>query len=277
MATSNNSQAPAIQSETVDFIASVPLVSGAVDYALSIVKSHSLLQKAYDLGEAATVKVLSMAQPVVSLFSQPLHIVDQTTLKILTFVKSKVPYPFEVKWEDLYAQGKAPLEQAQKLANDYRSKSLELYDTHVKGTVQNIYEQTGKAVEQLQQNEQQYLQKATSTISSLHDRFTKVSQEYAEKAKSEAADGEKAAHSLVTNLMSEVEVLQKFAKSLPAEGQKRVEPLMELLNKTYKDLSGVAFDSNVGIQERAAKVHSYLGETTVPELQQLVKSGLKTE
>ncbi|WFD19319.1 hypothetical protein MCAP1_001544 [Malassezia caprae] len=277
MASSNSSQAPVIQSDTVDFIASVPLVSGAVDYALSIVKSHALLQKAYDLGEAVTLKALTIVQPVVSIFSHPLHIFDQTALKILTFVKSKVPYPFEVKWEDLYAQGKAPIEHAQKVANNYRSKSLELYDTHVKGTVQNIYEQTGKAVEQLQQSEHQYLQKASSTISSLHDKFTKVAQENAEKAKSDAADGEKAAQGLVSNVMSEVEGLQKFAKSLPSEAQKRVEPLMELLSKTYKDLSSVAFDSNVGIQERAAKVQSYLGETTVPELQNLVKSGLKTE
>ncbi|SHO77591.1 Uncharacterized protein MSYG_1933 [Malassezia sympodialis ATCC 42132] len=277
MATSTSSQAPVIQSETVDFIAAVPLVSGAVDYALSIVKSHSLLQKAYDLAETVTVKALSISQPIVSIFSQPLHILDHTTLKVLTFAKSKVPYPFEVKWEDLYAQSRAPIEQGQKLANDYCSKSREMYDTHVKGTVKNIYEKTGQAVEQLQQNEQQYLQKTSSTISSLQDKFSKVSQEYAEKTKSEAADGEKAAQSLVSNLMSEVEGLQKFAKNLPAEGQKRMEPLMELLSKTYKDLSGVAFDSNVAIQERAAKVQNYLGETTVPELQKLVKSGLKTE
>lgn len=277
MASSNSTQAPAIKSETVDFIASVPLVSGAVDYALSIVKSQPLLHKVYDLGETVTLKALAVVQPVVSIFSQPLHLIDQTALKVLTFAKSKVPYPFEVKWEDLYAHGKAPIEQAQKLADDYRSKSMELYDTHVKGTVKSIYEQTGKAVEQLQQNEQQYIQKASSTISSLHEKFTKASQEYAEKAKSEAADGEKAAQGLVSNLMSEVEGLQKFAKSLPAEGQKRVEPLMDLLSKTYKDLSGVAFDSNVAIQERATKVQSYLGETTLPELQKLVKSGLKTE
>ena len=93
MATSTSSQAPVIQSETVDFIAAVPLVSGAVDYALSIVKSHSLLQKAYDLAETVTVKALSISQPIVSIFSQPLHILDHTTLKVLTFAKSKVPYP----------------------------------------------------------------------------------------------------------------------------------------------------------------------------------------
>lgn len=281
MATKSSVQAPLIQSETVDFIAAVPLVSGAVDYTLSIIKSRPLLQKVYDLSECVTVKALSLVQPIVSIFSQPLHFIDHTALKILTFVKSKVPYPFEVKWEDLYSHGKAPIEQAQKFANDYRSKSIELYDTHVKGTVKNIYEQTGKAVEQLQQNEQLFVQKVGSTISSMYDNLNKTTRDYSEKAsekvKSDVADGEKAAQGLVSNLLSEVENLQKYAKSLPAEGQKRVEPFVDLLGKTYKDLSSLAFDSKATLQERASKVQDYIGQTTLPELQKLLKSGLKSE
>ncbi|WFD27006.1 hypothetical protein MNAN1_002000 [Malassezia nana] len=277
MATKSSVQVPVIQSETVDFIASVPLVSGAVDYALSVIKYRPLLQKVYDLSECVTVKALSLVQPIASIFSQPLHFIDHTALKILTFVKNKVPYPFEVKWEELYAHSKAPIEQAQKVANDYRSKSIELYDAHVKGTVKNIYVQTGKAVEQLQQNEQLFVQKVGSTISFMYDNLNKTTREYSEKAKSDAADGEKAAQGLVSNLLSEVENLQKYAKSLPAEGQKRVEPFVDLLGKTYKDLSSLAFDSKSTLQERASKVQGYLGQTTLPDLQKLVKGGLKSD
>ncbi|KOS14841.1 hypothetical protein Malapachy_0786 [Malassezia pachydermatis] len=275
MSASNAEPVPVVKSQSLDFISSIPLISGAVNYAMSFVHSYPILQRAYNLGENTTVKALHFFSPVLDALHTPLAQVDNFVLKTLTFTKSKIPYPFEVKWEELYAKSQIPIENVHKVVDDYRHKTMDMYDTHVKGTAKSLFEQTGKAMEQLQQTENVYLQKAGETISKMQESLASVSKEYADKSKEDVAFGEKKAEGLYNSIFSELDNLQKFAKTLPAEGQKRMEPFMELFNKTYKDLSSEATDAKVPIQERLTKSAGYLQNKTLPELQKLVYDNLK--
>lgn len=111
-----------------------------------------------------------------------------------------------------------------------------------------------------------YLQRAGNTIVSINENLTKIAQDWSKKSKAEVAEGEKKAQGLVNNLFSELENLQKFAKGLPTEGQKRLAPIIDTFSSTYKEVYTEAFDSKLPIQERVTKVTSYLRSETLPAL-----------
>lgn len=266
MTDTQNISKPLVNSEALSFIVHVPLVSGAVDYSYSVIKSHSILYRTFLLGENVLAKSLAIAEPITSRLSTPLNKADGLALQTLTFAKSKFPYPFEVKWDDLFAIVQKPVDQANGVVSNYRNYAQGLYDTHVKENAKNLYDQTNKAVEQLQQNENVYLQRAGNTIVSINENLTKIAQDWSKKSKAEVAEGEKKAQGLVNNLFSELENLQKFAKGLPTEGQKRLAPIIDTFSSTYKEVYTEAFDSKLPIQERVTKVTSYLRSETLPAL-----------
>lgn len=249
---------PLADSETLNFVAQVPLVAGVINHAFSIVKSYSLLFRTYLLGEVILATSLQLASPITSRLSTPLHKVDHFGLQTLDYAKSKFPFPFEAKWEDLLSLAKQPFDKADNIATDYKNTAKE--------NVQHLYDQTNKAVEQLQQNENVYLQKAGNTIVSINESLTKVGQDWSKKTSSEAAEGEKKAQGLVSNLFSELDNLQKYALSLPAEGQKRLSPVIDTFQDTYKEARIEAYDSKLPVQERVSKVTNYLKTQTLPAL-----------
>lgn len=82
---------------------------------------------------------------------------------------------------------------------------------------------------------------------------------------------------MVNGLLSEIEGLEKFATTLPAEAQKRLEPYVNVLSSTYKDLSKETVDNKVPIRERLNKAASYLQNNTLPELQNIISTALKSD
>ncbi|WFD01792.1 hypothetical protein MOBT1_000468 [Malassezia obtusa] len=249
---------PLQESEVVNFVAKVPLVSGAVDYTYSIITSHGILYRSFLLGEEVLATSLKLAEPITSRLSTPLHKADHLGLQTLDFVKSKFPYPFEVKWEELYSLAKRPFVKADDLVSNYKQS--------VKDNAQHIYDQTNKAVQQLQQNENVHLQKAGNAIVSINENLTKLAQDWSKKGKAEIAEGEQKAQGLVNNLFSELDGLNKFATSLPAEGQKRLAPVIDTFQATYQQAYKEAFDSKAPVQDRVGKVITYLKSETLPAL-----------
>lgn len=255
-----------LHSQTVSLIAEVPLVAGAVDYALSVIKGNPLLYRSYLLGENVFVKSLQITEPITSRFSTPLAAADGLAAYTLRLAKSKVPYPFEVRWEDLISFASTPVNSANEIVSNYRTNAQSLYDTHVKDNAKSVYEQTGKVVEQLQQNENKYLQKAGNSIAAISDSLVSITTDYANKAKEDVGDGEVKAQGLVKNLYAELDNLHKFTLSLPNEGQKRLAPVVETISSTYKEISIDALDSSLPIQERITKITNYLKQETIPSL-----------
>lgn len=261
---------PVIRSQTLQFVLDVPLVAQALGFVQNILNNHPILQRVVDLYECLFIRIIAFAMPLLNRVNKPLKQADDYAVQTLKFVKGKVPYPFEASWSDLYARGKGNINQAHQMSQD-------IYESHIKAPAKSIYEQTGKAVEQLQQNENAYVQKTGSTIAALHEKFLGLSKEMSDKTSQEVAEGEKKASGMVNGLLSEIEGLEKFATTLPAEAQKRLEPYVNVLSSTYKDLSKEAVDNKVPIRERLNKAASYLQNNTLPELQNIISTALKSD
>lgn len=261
---------PVIRSQTLQFVLDVPLVAQALGFVQNILNNHPILQRVVDLYECLFIRILAFAMPLLNRVNKPLKQADDYAVRTLKFVKGKVPYPFEASWSDLYARGKGNIDQAHQMSQD-------IYESHIKAPAKSIYEQTGKAVEQLQQNENAYVQKTGSTIAALHEKFLGLSKEMSDKTSQEVAEGEKKASGMVNGLLSEIEGLEKFATTLPAEAQKRLEPYVNVLSSTYKDLSKEAIDNKVPMRERLNKAASYLQNNTLPELQNVISTAFKSD
>ncbi|WFD30088.1 hypothetical protein MSPP1_001102 [Malassezia sp. CBS 17886] len=256
----------AADSDTLQFVTHVPLVAGVLQVAHSLIETNSLLRKPLNVGECVADKSLQLVQPITVRLSKPLHLGDEYTYKTLEFVKNKFPYPFTVKWEDLYNIAVQPLDFATGRLSSCKHQAQNLYDTRVREPASKLYEQTGKAVEQLQQHENVYLQRTGGAIASMNDNLTKVAQDWSKKTKSEMADGEQKAQTLVRGLFQELENLQKFALSLSSEGQKRFQPVVDTFASTYKQVASEALDTKVPVQDRVNKVTSYIRSETLPAL-----------
>ncbi|WFD41682.1 hypothetical protein MPSI1_000314 [Malassezia psittaci] len=258
----NSNQSAALKalkdSETVKFIGKIPLVSGAVDYSYSVIKSNNLFYRSFLLGEEVFATSLLFVQPFASRLSTPLHKADHLVLQTLDFTKSKFPYPFEVKWDDLYSMAKSPFVRADDIVSSYKKSA--------KDNAQHLYEQTNKTITQLQQNENVHLQKAGNAIVSINEKLTSIAQDWSKKGKAEVAEGEQKAQGLVNSLFTELDNLNKYAKSLPAEGQKRLSPVIDTFQSTYQEAYKEAFDSKAPVQERVSKVTQYLRSQTLPAL-----------
>lgn len=256
------------ESETIGFISKVPLVSQAVDYTYSVIKAHGILYRSFLLGEEVLAVSLKLAEPVTTRLSTPLHKVDHVCLQTLDFVKGKFPYPFEVKWEDLYSLAKHPFAKADDIMTTYKNSA--------KDNAQHLYDQTNKAVQQLQQNENVHLQRAGNTIVSINEKLTSLYQDWSKKGKADVAEGEEKAQGLVNNLFTELDNLNKYAKSLPAEGQKRLTPVIDTFQSTYQEAYKEAFDSKAPVQERVGKIINYLKTDTLPALHKSILSSVDT-
>lgn len=256
------------ESETIGFISKVPLVSQAVDYTYSVIKAHGILYRSFLLGEEVLAVSLKLAEPVTTRLSTPLHKVDHVFLQTLDFVKGKFPYPFEVKWEDLYSLAKHPFAKADDIMTTYKNSA--------KDNAQHLYDQTNKAVQQLQQNENVHLQRAGNTIVSINEKLTSLYQDWSKKGKADVAEGEEKAQGLVNNLFTELDNLNKYAKSLPAEGQKRLTPVIDTFQSTYQEAYKEAFDSKAPVQERVGKIINYLKTDTLPALHKSILSSVDT-
>lgn len=198
-------QAPLIKSDSLDFITSIPLVAGVCNYADSILKAHPLLDRTYQLGHSMTASALQLAQPLTSLVHKPLAIADSWVLSALNFTKSKCPYPFEVKWEELRSQ--KPVEQLQQTVNKYTSQGMDTIGSQVKGTAQYIYDTTDKVLGQAQQHESAYVKRAGETLSSMQQKVNQLSNEYAERAKTAQNEGEKKAQGLYNSMLADVRII----------------------------------------------------------------------
>lgn len=260
---------PVIKSQTLDFVLNIPLVSGLLEHVQQTLKRHPLLLRLIDLGELALIYTLMMFMPLIHLFSSPLKCADNCAVKTLKYAKSVVPFPFELTWNDLYARGKAPIEHVQQVSQN-------IYENGIKAPAKSIYDQTTKTVSQLQQSDNEYVKRIGATISSIHENMNGMVKEMSEKTSQEVAEGEKKGLSMMENMLGDLDGLQKFASTLPSEAQKRLEPYIEVLSKTYQDISAEAFDSKVPVRERLSKVISYLQNNTVPELQKKVAVTLKS-
>lgn len=257
---------PMIKSQTVDFIVQIPLVAQAIQVGYRFLKDHPLLLRLFDLAECLFIEFLLLILPLAKRFNKTLISVDNYAVRTLQYAKDKVPYPFEVTWNDLYANGKV---QAHQLSQD-------VYENRIKAPAKSVYDQGVKVVEQLQQNENEYIKKVGASISSMHEKVLSVAKEISQKSSQDVSEGEKQASSLVKSVVGEIEGLQKFAATLPSEAQKRLDPYIHVLNTTYKDLSAEALDGKVPILDRLNKVVSYLQNKTVPELQKAVTAAPKS-
>lgn len=267
-----------LESQTFEFIERIPLVQNAWEGLHSYAGALPILFHTYSLIRELFHKFLVVSLPVRRYFSWPLSLLDYYVFQFLVFVKALVPYPFEVTYEELHNHVHERVGRVTSVVSEYREKAHDVYSTqvsHVKESAKTVYEQMGKAVESLQQNENMYIQKVGNTLISINENFTKTAQEWTHKASEDVADGEKRAQSLVDNLLSEVENLQSFAKSLPVEAQKRISPVVELVQNTYKELLKETGNSNLTIQERVNKTASYLRENTLPGLHKAIMESIK--
>lgn len=255
---------PMIKSQTVDFIIQIPLVAQLIQVVYRFLKDHPLLLRLFDLAECLFIQFLLLILPLAKRFNKTLVSADNYAVRTLQYAKDKVPYPFEVTWNDLYTKSKV---QAHQLSQD-------VYESRIRAPAKSFYDQGVKVVEQLRQNENEYVKKVGTSISSMHEKVLGVSKEISEKTSQDVNEGEKRASSLVKSVLSEIEGLHKFAATLPSEAQKRLEPYIRVLNTTYKDLSAEALDGKVPILDRLNKVVSYLQNKTVPELQKAITAAL---
>ncbi|PKI85116.1 hypothetical protein MVES1_001298 [Malassezia vespertilionis] len=263
--------APLVQSKTLDFIESIPLVAEAEDYAFSALRDRPIMYRIYAFALFFIAVALKLAQPLIYALRRPLRMIDDHVLAFLETAKHQVPYPFEAHWSGL-------CKQAQTEVDAYKSSVQTLYENKVKEPYKNLYEQTNKAIEQLQQNENDYLQQAGNVLVSINDRLTRIVENWKKQSKKattegknlaqeEIAEGEKQAQTLVQSLFTELDNLQKYASGVSGEGRKQLQPIIDTFSSTYKDISVEAFDSKLPIQERAAKVVDYLRQVTLPALQ----------
>ena len=151
---------PLIKSQTVDFIIQIPLVAQAIQVGHRFLKDHPLLLRLFDLAECLFIEFLLLILPLAKRFNKTLISVDNYAVRALQYAKDKVPYPFEVTWNDLYANGK---EQAHQLSQD-------VYENRIRAPAKSVYDQGVKVVEQLQQNENEYIKKVGTSISSMHEK-----------------------------------------------------------------------------------------------------------
>lgn len=151
---------PMIKSQTVDFIVQIPLVAQAVQVVYRFLKDHPLLLRLFDLAECLFIEFLLLILPLAKRFNKTLISVDNYAVRTLQYTKDKLPYPFEVTWNDLYANGKV---QAHQLSQD-------VYENRIKAPAKSVYDQGVKVVEQLHQNENEYIKKVGASISSMHEK-----------------------------------------------------------------------------------------------------------
>lgn len=247
-----------VPSATLEKVIHVPLIADGLSYVHSVIEAHPLLKRTYSLGESVVPKVIDLVKPVASLFATPLKIVDGMALKVLNFAEAKFPYPFHVTGRELASQVQKPVDQTRDVVQGYTDAAHKAYDERIVAPARSIYEQMGDRIEGLQNQDNVYLQKAATTVVSTYKQLLQLAQDWGKKAEHDTAEGEQKAEGVLKRLNTEVcamrgiycgtdawhqlENLHKFATSLPAESQKRLEPLLNTLQDTCTCTSDASFD-----------------------------------